>query len=195
MVSSTDDSFGPFIALPLGALFFGILVLREVDQSFANVYSTAVSIQNLRPLADRRVLSVSVGVLTTVLALSLDIGQYAGFLTLIGSVFVPLFGVLAADYFLLGRHRDWDVSTAAPSRWGMFAAWLLGFAAYQLISPAQLGWWSDGWSAVRAAVGFTAPSWASASLASVLVAAVVAWLLGAAARRGSNDAKAQSQPV
>lgn len=183
MVSDSADSFGPFIAIPLGALFFGILVIREVDQSFANVYSTAVSIQNLRPLADRRVLSVAVGLLTTILALSLDIGQYANFLTLIGSVFVPLFGVLAADYFLLGRHRNWDISAAAPSRWGMFAAWLLGFVAYQLISPAQIGWWSDGWSALRGAIGFSTPSWASASLGSVLVAAVLAWLLGALTNR------------
>ncbi|MGP3934336.1 cytosine permease [Nonomuraea sp. KM88] len=29
--------FDPFVAAPLGAVFFGILVLRETDQSFANV--------------------------------------------------------------------------------------------------------------------------------------------------------------
>ena len=44
------DMFGAFIAVPVGWLAFGVLVLRELDESFANVYSTAVSMQNLRPL-------------------------------------------------------------------------------------------------------------------------------------------------
>ena len=51
--------FGPFVAAPLGALFFAILVLREADQSFANVYSTTMSLQNLMPRVDRRIFSVS----------------------------------------------------------------------------------------------------------------------------------------
>ena len=38
-----------------GSLAFAILAARELDQSFANVYSTAVSTQNLRPLWDRRI--------------------------------------------------------------------------------------------------------------------------------------------
>ena len=52
-----DQIYGAFIALPLGALGFAILAARELDQAFANVYSTAVSTQNLRPLWDRRVLA------------------------------------------------------------------------------------------------------------------------------------------
>src|SRR6202451_3099668 len=47
--------YGAFIALPAGAAAFAILAARELDQSFANVYSTAVSAQNLRPLWDRRI--------------------------------------------------------------------------------------------------------------------------------------------
>ena len=96
--------FDPFLGASLGVVFFAIFVLREADQSFADTYSTAVSIQNLFPRADRRVLSVLLGIGITVLALALDIGDYAGFLTLIGSVFVPMLGVLAVDFFL-GRRR------------------------------------------------------------------------------------------
>ena len=58
--------FSGFLAVPLGWLPFAVLVLRELDESFTNVYSTAVSVQNLRPLADRRVLAVVVGGLATV---------------------------------------------------------------------------------------------------------------------------------
>lgn len=183
-----DEPYRPFLAVPLGAVFLGVIVLREVDQSFADTYSTGVSIQNLLPRADRRVLTIGVGVLTTVLALTLDIGQYAGFLTLIGSVFVPLFGVLAADYFGRNRHRDpaaaWDLSETAPSRWRMLLAWLLGLAVYQLINPGDVGAWSTAWRNLASVLHFTPATWMSASLFSFLVAAVVAWAVGRLPRRG-----------
>ncbi len=54
-----DHIYGAFIALPVGSLCFAVLAARELDQSFADVYSTAVSIQNLRPLWDRRILAAS----------------------------------------------------------------------------------------------------------------------------------------
>ena len=87
-----DQIYGAFIALPLGALGFAILAARELDQAFANVYSTAVSAQNLRPLWDRRVLAGVIAALTTAGALWLNIADYENFLTLIGSVFVPHVG-------------------------------------------------------------------------------------------------------
>jgi putative hydroxymethylpyrimidine transporter CytX len=177
------QSFQPFLAVPLGFLFFAVLVLREVDQSFTNVYSTGVSVQNLFPKADRRVLTVGVGVVTTVLALVLNINNYVNFLTLIGSVFVPMFGVLAADYFVAGRSKHWDVSVTAKSRWGMLVAWLVGLAVYQLINPGAVGAWSDMWSKFGAWLHFTPASWMSASLLSFLAAGIVAYAGDLLARR------------
>ncbi|MEU8347468.1 putative hydroxymethylpyrimidine transporter CytX [Actinomadura meyerae] len=194
--------FDPFLGATLGVVFFAVFVLREADQSFADTYSTAVSIQNLFPRADRRVLSVALGAVITVLALVLDIGDYAGFLTLIGSVFVPMLGVLAADFFL-GRRRTprgaegaegtegteaagldgWDVSRRAPSRWGMIAAWAVGFAVYQLINPGTVAHWAGFWRDVQEALHFTPQSWMSASLLSFLVAGVAALLIGRLTRR------------
>ncbi|MBD2891468.1 hypothetical protein amrb99_03740 [Actinomadura sp. RB99] len=182
----TGKVFDPFLHVALGAVFFAVFVLREADQSFANVYSTAVSIQNLVPRADRRVLSVALGAGITVLALVLDINDYAGFLSLIGSVFVPMLGVLAADFFLgRGRAGGWDASRAAPSRWSMIAAWVVGIVAYQLINSGTIGWWTDLWQHVRDALHFTPQSWMSASLLSFLVAAAATLLIGrtGAARR------------
>ena len=104
---------------------FAILAARELDQSFADVYSTAVSMQNLRPLWDRRVLAGVITALTTAGALWLNIADYENFLTLLGSVFVPLSAVLIADYFagyLAVPRRRWDLSAAARSRWPMLAA-------------------------------------------------------------------------
>ncbi|GAA1840980.1 purine-cytosine permease family protein [Actinomadura bangladeshensis] len=203
VAGDTGRVFDPFLGASLGVVFFAIFVLREADQSFADTYSTAVSIQNLFPRADRRVLSVLLGAGITVLALALDIDDYAGFLTLIGSVFVPMLGVLAADFFL-GRRRapaaasgaatlskgeaaagldGWDVSRRAPSRWGMIAAWAIGFVVYQLINPGTVERWADFWRDVQDALHFAPQSWMSASLLSFLVAGAAALLIGRITRR------------
>ena len=55
------------MAIPVGTLAFAVLAIRELDQSFVDTYSAAVSVQNLRPRWDRRVLAVVLGALATVL--------------------------------------------------------------------------------------------------------------------------------
>ncbi|HEY3752039.1 MAG TPA: cytosine permease [Pseudonocardiaceae bacterium] len=189
LAGTSGDTFQPFLAVPLGAVFFAILVVREVDQSFTNVYSTGVSVQNLFPRADRRVLTIGIGALTTVLALVLDINSYVNFLTLIGSVFVPMFGVLAADYFVAGRSKHWDVSVRARSRWGMLAAWLVGLAVYQLINPGDVGAWSTLWSHIATWLHFSSESWMSASLFSFLAAGIVAYAADLISRRRAAPAE------
>jgi len=174
--------FGPFQHVALGTLFFAVFVLREVDQSFADVYSTAMSIQNLTPRVDRRLLTVGLGTLTTVLALVLNMNNYSGFLTLIGSVFVPMLGVLAVDFFCFTGRRGWDVSERAPARWGMLFAWVAGIATYQLVNPGTAGWWSRLWTHVQATLHFTPSNWMSASLLSFAVAALVTGVIGAFSR-------------
>ena len=81
------------------------LTVDESDEAFANVYSGAVSLQNLaaggaaaparrrrRPRSRRSA------------RCSIDLRNYQPFLFLLGSFFVPLFGVLLADWLLAGRH-------------------------------------------------------------------------------------------
>ncbi|MCW2746273.1 MAG: allantoin permease [Mycobacterium sp.] len=178
---SGDDIYGAFIAVPLGALAFGVLALRELDQSFANVYSTAVSVQNLRPRWDRRVLALAIGAVTTVLALILDVAQYQNFLYLLGSVFVPLFAVLIVDF--LARRGVWDTSADAPARPLMLLPWAAGFVVYQLVNPGYLAGWSGAWTDLRQTLGFTPPGWASASLWAFAVAALGTAAVVAGTRR------------
>jgi putative hydroxymethylpyrimidine transporter CytX len=168
--------FDVFLALPLGVLAFAVLVLRETDQSFANVYSTAVSIQNLRPGWDRRVLTVAIGVLTTAAALVLDVGRFASFLYLIGAVFVPLAGVLLAAWARTGG-RSWDTSVTAPTRPAMLLAWAAGFVVYQLVNPGAVPGWSALWTDAGRAVHLVGHPWLSASVASFVVAAALAYPL------------------
>jgi NCS1 family nucleobase:cation symporter-1 len=178
-----NQIFGSFMAVPLGTLAFAVLAVRELDQSFADTYSTAVSMQNFRPRWDRRALALAVGTVATICALALNIADYENFLLLIGSVFVPLLGVLIVDYFVLSRRR-WDLGDDVPVRWPMLAAWGLGFVAYQLVNPGTLSWWTSGWAHVRSWLHFTPQSWMSASLLSFIVAAVATALIGALAGEG-----------
>jgi nucleobase:cation symporter-1, NCS1 family len=185
-----SDIYGAFIALPLGSLAFAILAIRELDQSFANVYSTAASTQNLRPLWDRRVLAVTIAALTTAGALWLNIADYENFLILLGSVFVPMSAVLIIDFFVLAKGR-WNLSAGARSRWLMLVPWAAGFVTYQLINPGYVSWWVSAWTWVASLLHFTPAGWMSASICSFCVAALVTLLVGAATRiarrRGAPD--------
>jgi putative hydroxymethylpyrimidine transporter CytX len=179
---SGQHMYAAFMAIPLGTVAFAVLAIREVDQSFVDTYSTAVSIQNLRPRWDRRLLAVVIGTLATIFALAFSVNDYENFLILIGSVFVPLFGVFVVDYFVISR-GTWDVSAAAPQRWVMLIPWLLGFAAYQLLNPGYVSWWVTVWGHVRDWLHFTPTSWMSASIVSFVVAALATVPVGLVRRR------------
>jgi purine-cytosine permease-like protein len=159
--------FDTFLGVAAGWLFFAVLVIRESDQSFANVYSTAMSIQNLLPRVDRRILAGGVGLVVTLLALQVhDFTGFGDFLYLIGSVFVPLSAVLVVDYFW-GRGRSalgWNLAENAPSRPLMLLPWLLGFAVYQVFNPGSIDWWANFWIKVEDAIGVHPGWWSSASL-------------------------------
>src|SRR5262249_9964552 len=107
------------------------LTVDETDEAFANIYSTAVSIPNFAPRASQRVLIVGGAVIATLISLAVDLTQYASFLYLLGALFVPLFGVLLADWLVAGRHyTERDVFSGPAWRPGMIGAWLAGFALY-----------------------------------------------------------------
>jgi putative hydroxymethylpyrimidine transporter CytX len=186
---AAQDPLGALLALPVGAVALAILVLDEMDEAFANLYSTALSAQNVRPALDRRVVAVAVGVVSTGLALATDMTQYENFLLLIGSVFVPLLAVLLVDYFLL-RRRRWDVHLRAPERPGMALPWLVGFTVYQLLNPGTVPGWSDAWRHAQAALHLVPPVQLSASITAFAVSAAAALLRAPfgwrarAARRG-----------
>lgn len=185
------DVVAALLAIPAGGLALLILVLDEVDEVFANVYSTVASAQNAAPRLDRRVGAVVVGAVATGLALPLDNWlDYEKFLLLIGSVFIPLFATFIADYFVF-RRTEWDMSETARTRWPMALPWATGFITYQLLNPGQVGWWASTWSGVRDDIGFAPPSWMNASVTSFVVAAALALLVGAITRRVGADHRAR----
>ncbi len=128
------------------ALALLAITLDETDEAFANIYSAAVSLQNALPAIEQRVLIALVAVLATLGALFVELRNYESFLLLLGSFFVPLFGVLLADWLAAGarygRSRIFDAPAWRP---GMLAAWLLGFLLYHWLHEPPLGpsWWVD----------------------------------------------------
>lgn len=120
------------------------LTVDETDEAFANIYSTAVSLQNYLPRASQRLLIVVVATAATAISLGVDLTRYQQFLLLLGAFFVPLFGVLLADWLVAGRHYTREHVFAGPLwRPGMIVSWLAGFAVYEWIAQTQdLGFWT-----------------------------------------------------
>jgi NCS1 family nucleobase:cation symporter-1 len=177
------DVITALVTLPAGGIALAILLVDEVDEAFANVYSTTMSVQNLLPRVDRRVVAVIIGVLATLLAGLLDMSRYQSFLFLIGSVFVPLFAVATVDFFVISRQR-WDVSAGARLRATPVIAWACGFIAYQLVYPGTVPGWSTFWTWLSATIGFVPPSWLGSSVAAIGIGGLAMLVLGLFSRRG-----------
>ena len=165
------------VTLPAGAIAITILLVDEVDEAFANVYSTTMSVHNIVPQLDRRIIALIIGVTATLLAGLLNFGQYQSFLFLIGSVFVPLYAVAAVDFFFVSRQR-WDVSNTSPLRAAPVIAWACGFVAYQLVYPGTVPGWADFWTWLDGRIGFVPPGWLGSSVAAIAVSGSVMLVSG-----------------
>jgi putative hydroxymethylpyrimidine transporter CytX len=174
------DVIDALLAVPLGVLAVLVLLVVELDEAFANIYSTAVSAQNLSRRLDRRILAIVVGAVSTLLALTFDITSYEAFLLLIGAVFVPLVGVFVVAYYFRPS-GDWNTSDTAPARPMLLLGWALGFVAYQLTLPTYFAGTGEGWTVWwtrrQEELGIAAANGWSASLVSLAVAPGVTALL------------------
>lgn len=174
-VTQEPKGFVTAIVSIAGPLALLILLADETDEAWADLYSAAVSLQNVFPKIRQRWLILGLGLFCFLVAAVLDITQYENFLLLIGSVFVPLFGILAADYFVL-RGRRYQVEElyrpggrywyAKGIHWRGLLAWVFGILVYQIV--------------VREL------PWMGASIPGFVGAFVMHLLLGEAARRAEG---------
>ncbi|MGB8172531.1 MAG: cytosine permease, partial [Nitrososphaeraceae archaeon] len=115
-----------------------VLIVDETDNTFADVYSAAVSSQNIFPKLDQRVLIIGFTAFGVIMANIIPIAEYQTFLLLIGAVFVPLFGVVLSDYYILKRFRySHDAlfnKNTNKIGYPAFVAWSLGVLVYYLLS-------------------------------------------------------------
>jgi NCS1 family nucleobase:cation symporter-1 len=118
-----------------GGIALLLIVIDETDNTFADIHSAAISTATLTRVKPTR-LALGYGVLCTAIALVAPLGQYEGFLLLIGSVFAPLFGVLLTDHFLVRRRKS---GAPISANLAGLAAWLIGIAAYQALGRLAPG--------------------------------------------------------
>ena len=129
------DVIDALLAVPLGAVAVLVLVVVEVDEAFANIYSTAVSAQNVAARLDRRVLAVIVGAARHAARAHLRHRR-------LRAVPVPhRRGVRAAGrrvrgrLLLVPRGAPGTRPATAPARPLLLLPWVAGFVAYQLTLP------------------------------------------------------------
>jgi NCS1 family nucleobase:cation symporter-1 len=173
---TTPAGIGQAIAsLAGGWIVLLALLVGETDEAFADIYSAAVSSQNVSARIKQRYAVVAIALAGAGLAVWLGLrptvalGNYETFLFLLGSVFVPLFGVFVADYFVL-RSR----SEHANLRWRALVAWVVGFLVYQWSVPTGPlgiqhamktllhGWLHLPYPLANSALGASVPSFAAA---------------------------------
>lgn len=169
-----------------GILFLVGLLAGETDEAFANLYSTAVSIQNVVPRLPHRATIVGVAVIGAVLAALLTMTAYESFLFFIGSIFVPLFGILAADHFI-SRRGSVDIDDLYRSsgrywftrgyRLTALIPWVVGFFVFHWVNPSPLGWWMDAMAGLFGPPLSTKVSWLPGSIPAFAVAFLVTLIL------------------
>ena len=148
------------------ALALVALGVDETKEPFANVYSAAVSLQNVLPRVPQRLLIFVVAAVATVGAFVVDLVHYQDFLYLLGSLFVPLFGVLLAQWVAGNR----DPFAAPDVRPAQIVAWLAGFCLYQWLAPVGPSSWVhlvDHTHPGQGAIGGSLPSFALAFVLSL----------------------------
>jgi putative hydroxymethylpyrimidine transporter CytX len=142
------------------------LGVDETKEPFANVYSAAVSLQNVLPRVPQRLLILAVAAVATAGTFVIDLVNYGSFLYLLGSFFVPLFGVLLAQW-LVGERDPFGAPGIRPAQ---IVAWLAGFCTYQWLAPIGPGWWIhlvDRTHPGQGAIGGSLPSFAAAFVLSL----------------------------
>ena len=133
LVLKKPDPIAIMAVLGLGIPALIIVLFSTLTTTFLDVYSTAVSALNLRPQTRLSWLIIPSGLAGIVVALLIPLTEYhryEGFLILIGSFFVPLFGITLTHYFLM----DYGKREPRPVEWTAIAAWVIGVIIFQLAS-------------------------------------------------------------
>lgn len=145
--SPDQDVISSIVLLSFGLVALLPILVDETDNGFANIYSTAVSVQNAFPRARQRrlILGISIaGAATAAYLTGLGAGAagvYESFLLLIGALFVPLLGVLTVDALAVRRlgYGEGDFYPTARALQPLaLASWAVGVAVYWMIAPPPM---------------------------------------------------------
>src|ERR687889_2238482 len=156
------------IVVAIQAMFFGflmlLLIVDEADNAFADVYSASVSTQDIFAKINQKHLIIGLTSISAILAMVVSIEHYEVFLLLIGAIFIPLFGVVLTDYYIIKKQKYTEqMLYLSRNRLGIgvpaIVAWTLGVLLNYILSPL-----SPIYIPQLPAIGATIPSLAAASL-------------------------------
>jgi purine-cytosine permease-like protein len=164
------------IIISIQAIFFGfillVMIVDEIDNAFADIYSAAISSQNIFHNLNQRHLIIGFSAVSTILAIFVSIEGYEQFLFLIGALFIPLFGVLLTDYFVVKRGRyQHDMmygNNMVKIGYPAIVAWFAGVLTYYLLSQLSPIYLSQ-----LPTIGSTIPSLVVSSLLYLLITKLV----------------------
>lgn len=180
VANASGSPFGALAQLALGSVALLVILGDETDNAFANVYSTAVSVQNVAPRLKQFPLVLAATAIAVAGALWLAAageglgGAFEIFLLVIGGMFVPLLGVVIADAFVLRKagYRTDEFALAAPAvRRPALVAWVCGALLYVWASgtlPLLFGS-SVAWIPAFPLIGATLPSFGAAALLHIVL--------------------------
>ena len=136
------------IGLAVPALI--LVVFSTITSDFPDVYSATCSMLNISQKIGAKTIMWIAGILSILVALVFPAEEYESFLFFIGAMFVPLFGVVLTDYFIL-RRRVLDIDAiyqVGGAYWYYkgfnfvaLIAWAAGFLLYKAI---ELQKWAIG---------------------------------------------------
>ena len=115
-----------------------ILIVDEIDNVFANIFSSAMSFKNIFNKINYRYLVIIFTVLSCILSNIIPINQYESFLLVIGALFAPLFAIVLIDYYIIKKGRvsiDAFYGKCVKFRISAFFSFLIGSLTYFIISP------------------------------------------------------------
>ena len=129
------------LGLALPALI--MVVFSTITSDFPDVYSATCSLLNISRRISARTVMWIAGAASILVAIVFPMDQYENFLLFIGAMFIPLFGVVLTDYFILRRGKlvvgaIYEEGGAYWYRNGYnlaaLAAWAVGFGVYETIA-------------------------------------------------------------
>jgi NCS1 family nucleobase:cation symporter-1 len=130
------------ILFAIQTFFYGfvllILIVDEIDNVFADIFSSAMSFKNIFDKINYKYLVIIFTVLSCILSNIIPINQYESFLLLIGALFSPLFTIVLIDYYVIKKGKlsvDVFYKKYDKFKTSAFFSFFIGTLTYLILSP------------------------------------------------------------
>ena len=131
-----DASVGTMmLALNLGIVALGIVLLSTVTTTFLDAYSAGVTFLTFAPKLKERYVALVMTGIGAMVAIFTPIEQYETFLYAIGSVFGPLFAIVLSDYFYF---KNVQMNEKSVLNGVSLMVWIVGVVMYYQLAPLDL---------------------------------------------------------